>query len=140
MSKYKAITTQIADPGHICRALDDLGVPYEMAQPGEPLTVNGWADQRKRAEIVVRKDALDRAAGGYAFGDMGWVLDSQTGAYQLILDDYDERDRGVMDIVNGVARRCALLKLQDLALLNGFDLEVQQDEQGVQRVLLGGVR
>lgn len=138
MSKYKEITTQITDPDHITAALTDLGVACEIARPGTTLALNGWARQgNRRVEIVVRKETLARVPGsGYAYADLGWALDPQTGAYRLVLDDYDERNRGVMNIVEGVAQRSAFYRLAELAAQNGFVLETAS-EFDVQRVFIG---
>ncbi|MCG3212379.1 MAG: hypothetical protein FOGNACKC_06033 [Anaerolineae bacterium] len=137
MSKYKEITTQITDPDHITAALTDLGVAYEVARPGQTLALNGWSGRGQRAEIVVRKVTLDEASGrGYAYADLGWAMDPQTGAYRLVLDDYDERNRGVMNIVEGVTQRSAFYRLAELVAQNGFTLETAS-EFDVQRVFIG---
>jgi hypothetical protein len=137
MSKYKEITTQITDPDHLTAALDNLGVPYEVARPGQTLALNGWSGRGRTAEIVVRQATLGEASGqGYAYADLGWAMDPHTGAYRLVLDDYDERNRGVMDIVEGVAQRSAFYRLAELAAQNGFALETAP-EFDVQRVFVG---
>lgn len=137
MSKYKEITTHITDPDHITAALDDLGVACEVARPGQTLALNGWSGPGRTAEIVVRKATLGEASGqGYAYADLGWAMDPQTGAYRLVLDDYDERNRGVMNIVEGVAQRSAFYRLAELAAQNGFALETAP-EFDVQRVFIG---
>ena len=41
MSKYKEIKTQVKKREFICRALDELGVAYEVAAE-EPLTLVNW--------------------------------------------------------------------------------------------------
>ncbi len=136
MSKYKAITTRIANPGYICQALEDMGIPYETAGE-EELTLYGYrGDARQQTgAVVVRRQHI-----GSLSNDLGWSYDPETGVYNAIVSEYDQTLQRVTNIVSGVAQRCALLKLQELATLNGFDLEVEQDEQGVQRVLIGGVK
>jgi len=136
VSKYKEITTQITDRDHITAALDNLGVACEVARPGTTLTLNGWSGRGRTAEIVVRKATLESSGSGFIYADLGWALDPQTGAYRLVLDDYDERNRGVMSIVEGVAQRSAFYRLAELAAQNGFSLETAP-EFDVQRVFLG---
>ncbi len=133
MSKYKAIKTQITNPEHICRALDDLGTPYETAQ-GQELTLLDWRNRRTAltGAVVVRNKHL----GGYS-NDLGWSFDLESGTYVAQIDHVDDASQRIL---NGVGQRCALLKLQDLATLNGFSLEVTEDDQNVQRVLIGGLQ
>ncbi len=135
MSKYKAIETQITNPDHICRALDDLAVVYEVAK-GEELALYGYQGDRRQqtGAVVVRRHHI-----GSASNDIGWSYDQQSHTYQLYLSRYDQGQARSMQIVDGVNQRCALLKLQDLATLNGFSLEVTEDDQNVQRVLVGGL-
>lgn len=137
MSKYKEITTQIADRDHITAALSDLGVAGEVAPAGQALALNGWGRQGKTAEIVVRKETLERSgAVRYLYGDFGWIRDTQTGAYRLIVDDIDAEQSAVRSIVEGVAQRCAFYRLQELAAQNGFAAEALT-EFDVQRVFVG---
>jgi len=137
MSKYKEIATQITDPDHLTAALTGLGVAHEVAQPGQTLALADWTQPgHRRAEIVVRKKTLALAGRGYADADLGWALDPQTGAYRLVLDDYDERNPGVMSIVEGVAQRSAFYRLAELAAQNGFAVE-SLGEFDVQRVFVG---
>lgn len=113
MSKYKEITTQIYDRDHITAALDDLGVPHELAEPGQSLALNGY-DRTQQAEVVVRRT-------GRLYGDFGWTMDATTGTYRLVVDDMDEAR--LRDIIQGVAQRCAFYRLQELAAENGFAVD-----------------
>ncbi len=135
MSKYKRIATQITNPDHICRALDDLAVAYEVAEVAHrELTLLDWRNRPTAltGAVVVRNKHL----GGYS-NDLGWSLDLETGTYVAQIDHQDDASQRIL---NGVNQRCALLKLQDLATLNGFSLEVTEDEQNVQRILIGGLQ
>ncbi len=132
MSKYKEIITHITDRRHIIAALDELGLAHQVARPGQALALNGWGQQAKSAEVVVRKESL--AAGLY--GDFGWQIDPQTGTYRLVVDDLDQHRPPVTEVIEGVAQRCAFYRLAELAAANGFTIETQ-DGFDVQRVRLG---
>lgn len=145
MSKYKEITTQITDQDHIIRALDDMQVPYEVAQqrvadqPTQELRLDGYGRQVRTAAVAVRRDNTApsfRANVVPAFGDFGWTLDTETGTYRLVIDDMDERKLHIADIVQGVAQRAALYQLEELAATNGFDLNIVDDSDLV-RVRIG---
>ena len=134
MSKYKEITTQITDPDHITAALDDMGVPYEVAAAGQEIPLYGYqGDQRdETGAVVVRREHI-----GSASNDIGWSLDPETGAYQLYLSEYDAGSvKAARNIVEGVAQRCAFYKLQELAAQNGFAVDTLT-EFDVQRIFIG---
>lgn len=132
MSKYKLIGTQIKKKEYICAALDDMGIPYEVAPEGEELPLYGYRGDRRSqtGAIVVRRKHISSASN-----DLGWSFDAETGAYRVYQSEYDLRVGRANEIVNGVNQRCALLDLYERAGANGFTLEVVEDEAGVQRVL-----
>ncbi len=129
VSKYLEITTQIKDKDHICTALEAMEIPYEVAPEGKTLILSGYGSQR-HAEVVVRR----RSAEALRIGDMGWMYDSDNGVYRLVVDDMDQQK--LTDVINGVNRRAQLLHLQEMAYVNGFALNVIQDQTDVQRVLV----
>lgn len=130
MSKYKEIKTQINKREFICKALDELGVPYEVAEPGQKLAlVNYWGRaQGDQADVVVRRQHLTRLSN-----DLGWTVDPDTGAYVEIISEFDAENR----IAKQVRQKAAFYQLEELAYANGYSLNVVE-EHGVQRVFVGG--
>lgn len=138
MSKYKQIETQITEHDHITAALDEMGIPYEV---GENLALYGYEGRKRKetANVVVRK-----AYVGDSANDLGWCYDEETSTYRCVISEFDNTGRDddysrATPIMEGVAQRAALLKLQELAFANGFALDVIEDSQNVQRVLIGGL-
>lgn len=135
MSKYKTIETQINNLDHLCRALDALGVPYETAQADElPLYGYRGDERAETGAVVVRREHIGRLSN-----DIGWTFNLQTGAYDLVLSEYDQSVRRALSIAQGAAQHCALYALHEAAAAQGFEVNIIA-EGGVQRVQLGGLR
>lgn len=131
MSKYKEIKTQVKKREFICRALEELGVPYEVAVE-EPLALYGYEGHKRaeQADVVVRRQHIDSAAN-----DLGWAAGGD-GTFTEIISEYDARGRGAT-IARQVRQKCAFYQLEELAYANGYSLHVVE-EHGVQRVFIGG--
>jgi hypothetical protein len=135
MSKYKEIQTQIKSIAFICQALRELDIPYEVAMEGAQLPLIGYEGRQRpeRADVVVRRYHLDPLSN-----DMGWAHNPETGAYDEIISEFDQHSKAAR-IAKQVRQRCAFLQVEQLAMANGYTVNVVEDH-GVQRVLLGGVR
>jgi len=133
MSKYKQITTQITERNHITQSLDEMGIPYHVVEATETALYEAYfrQDSQTITNAVLIKSYTDNPFAEIPFSDIAWVYD-ENGSYKCLYDEH-----GQEDIINGVAQRAAMLKLQDLAFANGYDLNIVEDNQNVQRVLVG---
>jgi len=132
MSKYKEIQTQITDREHITTALDDMGIPYEVIEPHQVTMYHAYYErytQQVTNAVVIRRRAENPFAE-VSFSDMAWVYEN--GVFKCLYDEHGQKK-----IINGVAQRAAMLKLEELAFANGYDLNIVEDNQNVQRVLVG---
>jgi len=73
MSHFSTVKTELRDRGSLLKALSDLGhTPSEGAQP-----VRGYRGQTVTCEV-----AISCAEGG----DIGFLLNPETGCYELVAD------------------------------------------------------
>jgi len=73
MSHFSTVKTELRDRGSLLKALSDLGhIPSEGAQP-----VRGYRGQTVTCEV-----AISCAEGG----DIGFLLNPETGCYELVAD------------------------------------------------------
>jgi hypothetical protein len=73
MSHFSTVKTELRDRGSLLKALSDLGhIPSEGAQP-----VRGYRGQTVTCEV-----AISCAEGG----DIGFLLNPDTGCYELVAD------------------------------------------------------
>ena len=132
MSKYKKIKTKVKKREFICRALEELGVAYEVAALKSGLSLYGYEGRKRpeKAEVVVRR----KHVGPFA-NDLGWTQD-EDGTFVEVISEFDANNRGAK-IASQVRQKAAFYQLEELAYANGYSLHVVE-EHGVQRVFVGG--
>jgi len=87
VSHYRKLETEFTSRAILREALKAAGVPFEEAQPGEELELQGWGKQTRRATFAIR---ASREAGAIArYADVGWQWDPETKRFVELLDSME---------------------------------------------------
>ena len=135
MSAYKRIVTQFRDRECLLEALKRTGTPFEVAQKGQRLHLYGYQGDRRpeTAEFVVRRKHI-----GSSSNDLGYVWNSEAGAYEAIVSEYDTRCTATTWIRKQVKQQYAVSKVVKEARRKGLRVVQQRSEQGQIRLVLQG--
>jgi hypothetical protein len=87
MSHYRRMETEFTSRAMLREALKAAEVPFEEAQPGEELELQGWGQQTRHATFAVRASRESGAICRYA--DMGWQWDPETKRFVELLDSME---------------------------------------------------
>jgi hypothetical protein len=129
MSKYKVIKTTFTDVDLLLEAIEAVGVPCEVAPPGELLPLYGYRGDRRpeRANVVIRRRNISVGAN-----DVGFAVQPD-GSIGTIISEFDSHSRG-QRMVNSITQQYAVLNVTRLAEAGGYT--VCQEKDGVGAVHL----
>lgn len=85
MSHISQVKSNLRDQESIIQALVDQGFKLEEIEIHK--TAADLVDGGGKAEIIVRKAAIQRATGRYPYTDMGFRKQAD-GNYQILIDEY----------------------------------------------------
>jgi hypothetical protein len=130
MSHFTRVRTTLRDADLLAAALKETGYPdvdvHDRAQ-----TMRGWAGQRRRAEVIVRREHI---AGG-ALADLGFAR-GPDGSFEAIIDSTDGQRLGpqwLPQLTQAYGHAAALKYAHD----HGYEVLTDEAEQdGTRRLTL----
>ena len=128
MSAYKLIKCCIKDLDSLKKALSDLGFVPQVFD--EPKKLRGYLnDERDQmAEIIIPKEQLNKLFTK-ASNDLGFVFNEDTGQYDMICSEYDEK----LNIPGRIKQAYAKTVIEEALESQYFSVESNDSEQLKQR-------
>ena len=128
MSHYTElkINALVKNESDLIAALEEYFGKGNVEVSDELLPLTGYDKAAgKRANIRVKKDAVAKANGGYAYNDLGYERQSD-GTYRLHVDPVDFKQDAQERVAQDYAQRVATRKLKAM----GYAYKTIKDAQG----------
>jgi hypothetical protein len=117
MSHFSTVKTELRDRSSLLQALSDLG----HAPSEGPQAVRGYRGQTVTCDLAIPCDEG---------GDIGFLLNPETGAYELVADlDLWRQPVPVERFLAQLSQRYALRTLLAASAQEGFQVEAQTNHQ-----------
>jgi hypothetical protein len=128
MSAYKLIKCSIKDFDSLIKALADLGLKPSIHE--EPKKLRGFLnDEREQlAEIIIPKEQLNKLFTK-ASNDLGFAFNEETGQYDMICSEYDDK----LNIPGRIKQAYAKAVIEEALESQYFSVESNDNEELKQR-------
>lgn len=140
MSKYKEISTEIKRKDSLIKALEDLGIEFEISKDGKanviPLVSHWSSGTTQNVAVAIQRDKLSRFVGGNTYDGLGFKWNGS--GYELIADHYDTNSTSTMKKINQIKQRYAFHEVKRQARIKGYNVREIQTSTGVIRLQLVG--
>jgi hypothetical protein len=124
MSAYKLIKCCIKDLDSLQKALKDLGLTPQIHE--EPKKLRGYLndDREQMAEIIIPKEQLNKLFTK-ASNDLGFTFNEETGQYDMICSEYDEK----LNIPGRIKQAYAKAVIEEALEAQYFSVESNDNEE-----------
>lgn len=124
MSAYKLIKCCIKDFDSLQKALKDLGLTPQIHE--EPKKLRGYLndDREQMAEIIIPKEQLNKLFTK-ASNDLGFTFNEETGQYDMICSEYDEK----LNIPGRIKQAYAKAVIEEALEAQYFSVESNDNEE-----------